>query len=69
LLEALRLGQGVILYAPHVGNFFYLYDQYTRNQKAEATAFLNGFHEEIIKEVPAQWFYWFNCDERWGNKT
>jgi len=43
----------------------YLFDHYTKNQKAEATTYLNGFLEKIIKEVPTQWFYWFNCDERW----
>lgn len=47
----------------------YLSDHYLKNQKAEATSYLNGFLEKIIKKVPTQWFYWFNCDERWENNS
>jgi len=47
----------------------YLFNLYAREQKSEATIFLNGFLEKIIGKVSSQWFYWFNCDERWESKS
>lgn len=42
-----------------------LYERYQKNQRVEATNELNIFLETAIRRVPAQWFYWFNVDERW----
>lgn len=43
-----------------------LHEKFTRKQKAAATNYLNRLLEENIIQVSAQWFYWFNADERWG---
>lgn len=43
----------------------YLHELFPRNKKAAATDFLNRLLEKNIIRVPAQWFYWFNADERW----
>ncbi|MCR8631891.1 lysophospholipid acyltransferase family protein [Paenibacillus radicis (ex Xue et al. 2023)] len=42
-----------------------LYDLYSRSQRAEATLMLNHHMERVIRKYPAQWFYWFNAEERW----
>lgn len=42
-----------------------LHELFSRNEKKAATDFLNRLLEENIVQEPAQWFYWFNTDERW----
>jgi KDO2-lipid IV(A) lauroyltransferase len=42
-----------------------LHELYSRNEKKAATDFLNRLLEKNIVQEPAQWFYWFNADERW----
>jgi lauroyl/myristoyl acyltransferase len=42
-----------------------LHERYARSERREATNELNRFMESVILFVPAQWFYWFNADERW----
>lgn len=43
-----------------------LHECFPRNEKAAATDFLNLQLEKNIIQVPAQWFYWFNANERWS---
>ncbi|MFD0697143.1 lysophospholipid acyltransferase family protein [Paenibacillus sp. GCM10027628] len=43
----------------------YLYEQFSRAGRAEANQKLNFFMERVIKELPSEWFYWFNAHERW----
>ncbi|WCK54879.1 lysophospholipid acyltransferase family protein [Aneurinibacillus sp. Ricciae_BoGa-3] len=43
----------------------YLDDMFNRHERTEATNALNRILEKTITENPAQWFYWFNADERW----
>jgi phosphatidylinositol dimannoside acyltransferase len=38
---------------------------FNRNERTEATNSLNKILEKNVMEKPAQWFYWFNADERW----
>lgn len=38
---------------------------FTRRESASATVALNQHVERVITEHPADWFYWFNCHERW----
>jgi KDO2-lipid IV(A) lauroyltransferase len=47
----------------------FLYEQYQRSQRSEATNQLNRFMEQVICCHPDQWFYWFNADERWEVKN
>jgi len=42
---------------------------YKKHEKAEATMRLNMLLEQMILKGPAQWFYWFNVDERWENEA
>lgn len=43
----------------------YLDVEYRKDQRTEATNALNLELEKMVSEVPGQWFYWFNVDERW----
>lgn len=43
----------------------HLYASYQKTQRREATKLLNRFMEQVIRSYPAQWFYWFNAEERW----
>lgn len=43
----------------------HLHHIFEPSQKLEATNYLNRFMEKAIIEQPAQWFYWFNSDQRW----
>jgi phosphatidylinositol dimannoside acyltransferase len=43
----------------------FLYKEVRPEQRRKATDKLNGVLEEMICQVPGQWFYWFNLDERW----
>ena len=45
---------------------YYAYEHYDREQVAEAMEPLFGFLENAIRNVPEQWLYWFNADERWS---
>jgi lauroyl/myristoyl acyltransferase len=42
-----------------------LHERFSRNERRQATDELNRFLEFAIRSVPAQWFYWFNAEERW----
>lgn len=42
-----------------------LHEQYEKHEKTDATNRLNALLEQMILRAPAQWFYWFNVDERW----
>ncbi|NOU96949.1 lipid A biosynthesis acyltransferase [Paenibacillus sp. LMG 31456] len=42
-----------------------LHAMYSRSQRADATRLLNSIMERVIRKNPAQWFYWFNAEERW----
>lgn len=42
-----------------------LHEQYEKHEKAAATNRLNVLLEQMILRAPAEWFYWFNVDERW----
>ncbi|UKS29001.1 lysophospholipid acyltransferase family protein [Paenibacillus sp. HWE-109] len=47
-----------------------LYKQFEhsgRKERAAANVVLNSFIEQVIREQPASWFYWFNVHERWEN--
>ncbi|WP_286885906.1 lysophospholipid acyltransferase family protein [Aneurinibacillus sp. UBA3580] len=46
----------------------FLYEELKPGQRREAMDRLNGVLEEMIHQVPGQWFYWFNTDERWEKK-
>lgn len=35
------------------------------DQRSEAIQLCNHMIEEMVNQVPGQWFYWFNVDERW----
>lgn len=37
--------------------------------KAAAGRYLNSYLERFIINQPGDWFYWFNCDERWLPNT
>ncbi|OCT14250.1 hypothetical protein A8709_25810 [Paenibacillus pectinilyticus] len=37
----------------------------TRAARAATNLQLNAFMEQVIREQPASWFYWFNVHERW----
>ncbi|WP_281887200.1 lysophospholipid acyltransferase family protein [Paenibacillus sp. YYML68] len=43
----------------------HLSEAYNKAERSEATVLLNQYMERVITERPAQWFYWFNADERW----
>lgn len=43
----------------------HLSSSFSRSTRSEATRLLNRFMERVIREHPAQWFYWFNAQERW----
>jgi KDO2-lipid IV(A) lauroyltransferase len=47
------------------GSPVYLQQQFRTDQRAEATNELNRLLEQYVLDVPDQWFYWFNVDERW----
>ncbi|WP_051330923.1 hypothetical protein [Aneurinibacillus terranovensis] len=47
----------------------FLYENFDSNERTEATNALNAVLEKIVVEKPAQWFYWFNADERWEANT
>ncbi|AEI41486.1 lysophospholipid acyltransferase family protein [Paenibacillus mucilaginosus] len=36
-----------------------------RNAREEVVGVLNTYMERVIREKPAEWFYWFNAEERW----
>lgn len=38
---------------------------YTRQERADALQLLQSMMEGQIRQVPEQWFYWFNAHERW----
>ncbi|MNY55115.1 Bacterial lipid A biosynthesis acyltransferase [compost metagenome] len=38
-----------------------------RAARMETNLVLNSFVEQVIREQPASWFYWFNVHERWEN--
>jgi lauroyl/myristoyl acyltransferase len=38
-----------------------------RAARVETNLILNSFVEQVIREQPASWFYWFNVHERWEN--
>jgi lauroyl/myristoyl acyltransferase len=46
----------------------FLYKEVRPGQLREAMDRLNAVLEEMILQVPDQWFYWFNLDERWEKK-
>jgi lauroyl/myristoyl acyltransferase len=46
----------------------FLYKELRVDQRRKAVERLNGVLEEMIHQVPDQWFYWFNVDERWGKE-
>lgn len=41
-----------------------IYDQFTKNERLEATNYLNQTMERMVREAPEQWFYWFSVHER-----
>lgn len=43
----------------------WLHEEFERNQVTDATSSLNLFLEQVVRQFPEQWFYWFNVDERW----
>jgi KDO2-lipid IV(A) lauroyltransferase len=42
-----------------------LHDLFERHQREEATNLLNTKLQHTVMNVPGQWFYWFNAEERW----
>jgi lauroyl/myristoyl acyltransferase len=54
----------IIFYKPIL-----LHERFQRNQRTEANDVLNQSMEEAIRLKPSQWFYWFNAEERWENKS
>lgn len=40
-----------------------------RQARAEVNVELNRFMENVIREHPASWFYWFNAHERWEREA
>jgi KDO2-lipid IV(A) lauroyltransferase len=43
----------------------YLYNNFNRSQRDKAALSLNLHLEQMILQLPEQWFYWFNLHERW----
>lgn len=43
----------------------FLYERYTKDQRAEALRELAQVMEQSIRRAPEQWLYWFNVHERW----
>ncbi len=42
-----------------------LRDRFAINELREATDSLNCWMEQVIRERPSDWFYWFQVEERW----
>ncbi|OPH47222.1 hypothetical protein BC351_12015 [Paenibacillus ferrarius] len=52
------------------GTPIYLHEQFDgtgRKERSAANLTLNSFIEQVVREQPAAWFYWFNTHERWEN--
>ncbi|WP_426453761.1 lysophospholipid acyltransferase family protein [Paenibacillus sp. S-38] len=43
----------------------HLASTYNRSTREEAANVLHAYMERVIRERPAEWFYWFNAEERW----
>jgi len=42
-----------------------LHEEFARSERQAANDRLHAFMEQVIRQAPAEWFYWFNAEERW----
>ncbi|MCD1257449.1 lysophospholipid acyltransferase family protein [Paenibacillus athensensis] len=42
-----------------------LHEQFARHERRAANDLLHAFMEKVVRQTPAEWFYWFNAEERW----
>jgi phosphatidylinositol dimannoside acyltransferase len=51
------------------GETLHLYSSFTKATRSDAALLLNRFMEQVIREHPEEWFYWFNAEERWEQEA